>query len=119
MAKIINIENSPKYRFTCKNCKTLAEYDVYEIKEYEDCYDDVCVEYRCPVCGKHNSVFKSDLNKHKVTYVENPDESTHSTKETTYSTKEIRVMRDVIMIGISLFLIGFIGVMLLISIFDI
>ena len=33
MAKIINIENSPKYRFTCKNCKTLAEYDVYEIQK--------------------------------------------------------------------------------------
>lgn len=106
MAKIINIGNSPKYRFTCKNCKTLAEYDVCEIKEYEDCYDDVCVEYRCPVCGKHNSVLKSDLEKYRVIYNENSDKSTHSIK-------------DIIMIIFSLFLIGFIGVMLLISIFDI
>lgn len=106
MAKIINIGNSPKYRFTCKNCKTLSEYDVCEIKEYEDCYDDVCVEYRCPVCGKHNSVLKSDLEKYRVIYGENSDKSTHSIK-------------DIIMIVVSLFLIGFIGVMLLISIFDI
>ena len=81
MAKIINIGNSPKYRFTCKNCKTLAEYDVCEIKEYEDCYDDVCVEYRCPVCGKHNSVLKSDLDKYRVIYDENSDKSTHSIKD--------------------------------------
>ena len=106
MAKIINIGNSPKYRFTCKNCKTLAEYDVYEIKEYEDCYDDICVEYRCPVCGKHNSVLKSDLDKYRVIYDENSDKSANSIK-------------DIIMIIFSLFLIGFIGVMLLISIFDI
>ena len=106
MVKIINIGNSPKYRFTCKNCKTLAEYDVCEIKEYEDCYDNVCVEYRCPVCGKHNSVLKSDLEKYRVIYDENSDKSTHSVK-------------DIIMIIFSLFLIGFIGVMLLISIFDI
>ena len=106
MVKIINIENSPKYRFTCKNCKTLAEYDVCEIKEYEDCYDDVCVEYRCPVCGKHNSVLKSDLDKYRVIYDENSDKSTNSIK-------------DIIMIIFSLFLIGFIGVMLLISIFNV
>ena len=106
MVKIINIGNSPKYRFTCKNCKTLAEYDVCEIKEYEDCYNDVCVEYRCPVCGKHNSVLKSDLEKYRVIYGENSDKSTHSIK-------------DIIMIIFSLFLIGFIGVMLLISIFNI
>ena len=106
MVKIINIGNSPKYRFTCKNCKTLAEYDVCEIKEYEDCYNDVCVEYRCPVCGKHNSILKSDLEKYRVIYDENSDKSTHSVK-------------DIIMIIFSLFLIGFIGVMLLISIFDI
>ena len=105
MVKIINIGNSPKYRFTCKNCKTLAEYDVCEIKEYEDCYDNVCVEYRCPVCGKHNSVLKSDLEKYRVIYDENSDKSTHSVK-------------DIIMIIFSLFLIGFIGVMLLISIFN-
>ena len=109
MAKIINIGNSPKYRFTCKNCKTLSEYDVCEIKEYEDCYDDVCVEYRCPVCGKHNSVLKSDLEKYRVIYVENSDESTPSTKE-------IRFVRDTIIIGISLFA-GFVGAMLVNSIF--
>ena len=106
MAKIINIGNSPKYRFTCKNCKTLAEYDVCEIKEYEDCYDDICVEYRCPVCGKYNSVLKSDLEKYRVIYDENSNKSTHSVK-------------DIIMIIFSLFLIGFIGVMLLISIFNV
>ena len=106
MAKIINIGNSPKYRFTCKNCKTLAEYDVCEIKEDEDCYNDVCVEYRCPVCGKHNSVLKSDLDKYRVIYDENSDKSTHSIK-------------DIIMVVVSLFLIGFIGVMLLISIFNV
>ena len=48
MANIIKIGNTPKYRFTCKKCKTSAEYDAWEIKEYEDCYDDICVEYRCP-----------------------------------------------------------------------
>ena len=106
MVKIINIENSPKYRFTCKNCKTLAEYDVCEIKEYEDCYDDVCVEYRCPVCGKHNSVLKSDLDKYRVIYDENSDKSTNSIK-------------DIIMIIFSLFLLGFLGVMLFISIFNV
>lgn len=115
MANIIKIGNTPKYRFTCKKCKTSAEYDVWEIKEYEDCYDDVCIEYRCPVCGKFNSIHKSDLDKHRVMYVENSDKTTSST-ETTPSTKEIRFVRDAIMIGISL-LAGFIGAMLLISIF--
>ena len=81
MAKIINIGNSPKYRFTCKNCKTLAEYDAWEIKEYEDYYDDICVEYRCPVCGKHNSVLKSDLDKYRVIYDENSDKSANSIKD--------------------------------------
>lgn len=109
MVKIINIGNSPKYRFTCKNCKTLAEYDVCEIKEYEDCYDDVCVEYRCPVCGKHNSVLKSDLEKYRVIYDENSDKST-------YSVKERRIIKDIIMIVASVF-VGFIGAMLLINIF--
>ena len=110
MAKIINIGNSPKYRFTCKNCKTLSEYDVYEIKEYEDCYDDVCVEYRCPVCGKHNSVLKSDLEKYRVIYGKNSDKNT-------YSVKERRIIKDIIMIVASVF-VGFIGAMLLISIFN-
>ena len=109
MANIIKTGNTPKYRFTCKKCKTSAEYDGWEIKEYEDCYDDVCVEYRCPICGNFNSVLKSDLDKHRVIYVENSDKSTPSTKE-------IRLMRDAIMIGISLFA-GFVGAMLVNSIF--
>ena len=106
MANIIKIGNTPKYRFTCKKCKTSAEYDAWEIKEYEDCYDDMCIEYRCPVCGKHNSVLKSDLDKYRVIYDENSDKSTH-------------LIKDIIMIIFSLFLIGFIGVMLLISIFNV
>ena len=109
MAKIINTGNSPKYRFTCRNCKTSAEYDAWEIKEYEDCYDDVCVEYRCPICGKFNSIHKNDLDKHKIIYIENPDKSKHSTKET-------RIRKDIIMIVISVFA-GFVSAMLLISIF--
>lgn len=109
MANIIKIGNTPKYRFTCKKCKTSAEYDAWEIKEYEDCYDDICVEYRCPVCGKFNSIHKSDLDKHRVMYVENSDKITHSVKER-------RIIKDIIMIVISVF-VGFIGAMLLISIF--
>ena len=109
MANIIKTGNTPKYRFTCKKCKTSAEYDGWEIKEYEDCYDDVCVEYCCPICGNFNSVLKSDLDKHRVIYVENSDESTPSTKE-------IRFVRDTIIIGISLFA-GFVGAMLVNSIF--
>lgn len=116
MANIIKTGNTPKYRFTCKTCKTSADYDEWEMNEYDDCYDAVCVEYRCPVCGKHNSVIKSDLDKYRVIYVENSDKSTPSTKETTHSTKEIRLMRDAIMIGISLFA-GFVGAMLVNSIF--
>ena len=77
--------------------------------DYEDCYDDVCVEYRCPICGNFNSVLKSDLDKHRVIYVENSDESIPSTKE-------IRFVRDTIIIGISLF-VGFVGAMLVNSIF--
>lgn len=115
MANIIKTGNTPKYRFTCKKCKTSAEYDGWEIKEYEDCYDDVCVEYRCPICGNFNSVIKSDLDKYRVTYVKNLDETTSST-ETTPSTKEIRFVRDAIIIGISLFA-GFVGAMLVNSIF--
>ena len=109
MAKIINIGNSPKYRFTCKNCKTLSEYDVCEIKEYEDCYDDICVEYRCQVCGKFNSIHKNDLDKHKIMFVENSDKNTYIIKET-------RIIKDIIMIAVSLS-VGFIGAMLIISIF--
>ena len=117
MANIIKTGNTPKYRFTCKKCKTSAVYDAWEMNEYEDCYDDVCVEYRCPVCGRFNSILKNDLDKYRVTYVKNLNETTSST-ETTPSTKEIRFVRDAIMIGISLFA-GFVGAMLVNSIFDI
>lgn len=109
MANIIKTGNIPKYRFTCKKCKTSAEYDGWEINEYDDCYDDVCVEYRCPICGNFNSVLKSDLDKHRVIYVENPDKSTPSTKE-------IRIVKDIIMIIISLFA-GVLGTLLVVSIF--
>ena len=109
MAKIIHTGNSPKYRFTCRTCKTSAEYDSWEIKEYEDCYDDICVEYRCPVCGKFNSIHKNDLDKHKIMYVENSDKNTYIIKET-------RIIKDIIMIAVSLS-VGFIGAMLIISIF--
>ena len=109
MANIIKTGNTPKYRFTCKKCKTTADYDEWEMNEYDDCYDAVCVEYRCPVCGKHNSVIKSDLDKHRVIYVENSNKSTHSVKER-------RIIKDIIMIVVSVF-VGFIGAMLLISIF--
>lgn len=66
MAKILKIGNTPKYKLTCRNCKTVAEYDNWELKEYEDCYDCECVEFRCPVCGKWTSMQKNDLNKYKV-----------------------------------------------------
>ena len=115
MANIIKTGNTPKYRFTCKKCKISAIYDSWEMNEYEDCYDDVCVEYRCPVCGQHNSILKNDLDKYRVTYVKNLDENTSST-EITPSTKEIRFVRDAIMIGISLF-VGFVSAMLVNSIF--
>ena len=109
MAKIIHTGNSPKYRFTCRTCKTSAEYDAWEIKEYEYCYDDICVEYRCPVCGKFNSIHKNDLDKHKIMYVENSDKNTYVIKET-------RIIKDIIMIAVSLS-VGFICAMLIISIF--
>ena len=115
MANIIKTGNTPKYRFTCKKCKTSAVYDSWEMNEYEDCYDDVCVEYRCPVCGQFNSILKNDLDKYRVTYVKNLDKITSST-EITPSTKQIRIVRDAIMIGISLFA-GFVGAMLINSIF--
>ena len=120
MANIIKTGNTPKYRFTCKKCKTSAEYDVWEIKEYEDCYDDMCIEYRCPVCGKFNSIHKSDLDKHRVMYVENSDKSrvmyVENSDKSTHSVKERRIIKDIIMIVVSVF-VGFIGAMLLISIF--
>lgn len=109
MANIIKIGNTPKYRFTCKKCKTSAEYDAWEIKEYEDCYDDMCIEYRCPVCGKFNSIHKSDLDKHRVMYVENSDKITLLIKETI-------IIKGIIIIAVSLSVV-FICAMLVISIF--
>ena len=66
MAKILKTGNTPKYKLTCRNCKTVAEYDNWELKEYEDCYDCECIEFRCPVCRKFTSIYKNDLNKYKV-----------------------------------------------------
>ena len=66
MSKILKFGNTPKYKLTCRNCKTVAEYDKWELNEYEDCYDCECVEFRCPVCRKFTSICKNDLNKYKV-----------------------------------------------------
>ena len=66
MSKILKFGNTPKYKLTCRNCKTVAEYDTWELNEYEDCYDCECVEFRCPVCRKFTSIYKNDLNKYKV-----------------------------------------------------
>ena len=119
MVNMAEIDSRPtnikKYRVTCKRCGTSSIYERWELKEYEDCYDDVCMEYRCPVCGRFNSILKNDLDKYRVTYVKNLDKTTSST-ETTPSTKEIRFVRDAIIIGISLFA-GFVGAMLVNSIF--
>lgn len=43
MAKILKTGNTPKYKLTCRNCKTVAEYDNWELKEYEDYYDCECI----------------------------------------------------------------------------
>ena len=66
MSKILKFDNTPKYKLACRNCKTVAEYDKWELNEYEDCYDCECVEFRCPVCRKFTSIYKNDLNKYKV-----------------------------------------------------
>ena len=66
MSKILKFGNTPKYKFTCRNCETVAEYDKWELNEYEDYYDCECVEFRCPVCRKFTSIYKNDLNKYKV-----------------------------------------------------
>lgn len=67
MPKILKVGSTPKYKLTCRNCKTVVEYDKWEIKEYEDCYDCECIEYRCPVCGKWTSMQKNHLDKYKIT----------------------------------------------------
>lgn len=81
MAKILKTGNTPKYKLTCRNCKTVAEYDNWELKEYEDCYDCECVEFRCPVCNKFTSIQKNDLNKYKVVVnTTNKNEETNKCK---------------------------------------
>ena len=77
MAKILKTGNTPKYNLTCRNCKTVAEYDNWELKEYEDCYDCECIEFRCPVCNKFTSIQKNDLNKYKVV-----EDTTNKNEET-------------------------------------
>ena len=81
MAKILKTGNTPKYNLTCRNCKTVAEYDNWELKEYEDCYDCECVEFHCPVCNKFTSIQKNDLNKYKVVVnTTNKNEETNKCK---------------------------------------
>lgn len=77
MAKILKTGSTPKYKLTCRNCKTVAEYDNWELKEYEDCYDCECIEFRCPVCRKFTSIQKNDLNKYKVV-----EDTTNKNEET-------------------------------------
>ena len=85
MAKILKTGNTPKYKLTCRNCKTVAEYDNWELKEYEDCYDCECIEFRCPVCRKFTSIYKNDLNKYKVVEdTTNKNEETNKCKLTIF-----------------------------------
>ena len=80
MPKILKTGNTPKYKLTCRNCKTVAEYDNWELNEYEDCYDCECIEFSCPVCGKWTSIQKNDLNKYKVV-----EDTTNKNEETNKS----------------------------------
>ena len=66
MPKILKVGSTPKYKLICSSCKTVAEYDKWELNEYEDYYDCECVEFRCPVCRKWTSIYKNNLNKYKV-----------------------------------------------------
>lgn len=66
MAKILKTGNTPKYKLTCRNYKTVAEYDNWELKEYEDYDDCECIEFCCPVCGKWTSMQKNHLDKYKI-----------------------------------------------------
>lgn len=77
MAKILKTGNTPKYKLICRKCKTVAEYDNWELKEYEDYYDCECIEFCCPVCGKWTSIQKNDLNKYKVV-----EDTTNKNEET-------------------------------------
>lgn len=85
MPKILKTGSTPKYKLTCRKCKTVAEYDSWELKEYEDCYDCECIEFRCPVCGKWTSMQKNDLNKYKVVGdTTNKNEETNKCKLTIF-----------------------------------
>ncbi len=77
MAKVIKLGDTPKYKFTCKSCKSTSIYNKWELKEYEDCYDMKCMEFRCPVCLKWNSVLKNRLNRHEIVefFIEDETES--------------------------------------------
>ena len=91
MAKILKTGNTPKYKLTCRNCKTVAEYDNWELKEYEDCYDCECIEFRCPVCRKLTSIYKNDLNKYKVVEdTTNKNEETNKCKLTIF--QKLRIL---------------------------
>ena len=91
MAKILKTGNTPKYKLTCRNCKTVAEYDNWELKEYEDCYDCECIEFRCPVCRKFTSIQKNDLNKYKVVVnTTNKNEETNKCKLTIF--QKLRIL---------------------------
>lgn len=94
MPKILKVGSTPKYKLTCRNCKTVAEYDKWELNEYEDFDDCECVEFRCPVCGKFTSIQKNHLNKYKVVedttknniigYATNKNEETNKHKLTIF-----------------------------------
>ena len=85
MSKILKFGNTSKYKLTCRNCKTVAEYDKWELNEYEDFYDCECVEFCCPVCRKFTSILKNDLNKYKVVEdATNKNEETNKRKLTIF-----------------------------------
>lgn len=88
MSKILNFGSTPKYKLTCRNCKTVAEYDKWELNEYEDCYDCECIEYRCPVCRKWTSIQKNDLNKYKVNKVVEDKTKNNIVEDTTNKNEE-------------------------------
>ena len=88
MSKILKFGNTSKYKLTCRNCKTVAEYDKWELNEYEDYYDCECIEYSCPVCGKWTSIQKNDLNKYKVNKVVEDTTKNNIVEDTTNKNEE-------------------------------
>ena len=88
MSKILKFGNTPKYKLTCRNCKTVAEYDKWELNEYEDYYDCECIEYSCSVCGKWTSIQKNDLNKYKVNKVVEDKTKNNIVEDTTNKNEE-------------------------------